>query len=210
MDRSIHSKIPILQRLSHKLLEYGAISAYLYLFFATFLFFKTAALRSQGIDYAPYGLAVAKALLLAKFILVGHKLRIGAPFRHATLIHLIIHKSVLFLLHLIGLSGIEEAILGLIHHRAIGDAMADLRGGRLGQIIASSLLLFLVLIPYFAFRELDRALGEGRLLQLLRQRAHAREEQKSLTREYSPSGQGENLPGIVQEPAANARSSATT
>ena len=136
MDHTIHSKIEMGQRLCHKLLEYISISVYLYVCFATFVVFKSATLRSQGIDYAPYGLAVAKALLLPQFILVRHKLRIAAPFRGATLIHFIIYKSALFLLLLVGLSVIEEAILAIIHHRAIGDALVEFRGGKLGQIMA--------------------------------------------------------------------------
>ena len=207
MGPTIHSDMTVGRRLGHELREYVAIAAYLYVCFAALLIFKAATLRGHGIGYAPYGLAAGKALLLAKFMLVGHKLRIEAG--SVTLMHLIVYKSVLFLLLLVGLSGIEEVILGLIHHRAIGEALAELGGGRLGQIMASSLVLFLILIPYFAYRELDGALGEGRLLQLLRHRAHGREEQRSRASKPSPSGpsgpsgHGDSPPGVSPAPTAN-------
>jgi hypothetical protein len=163
--------IAIGPRLDHTLREYIATFAYLYVCFGALLLYKAAILRGYGVDYAPYGLAAGKALLLAKFMLIGRKLRIGAHSSSGTLMHAIIYKSVLFLLLLIGLSALEETIVGLIHHQTSGDALAQLRGGRLGQILAASLLLFLILVPYFAYRELDRVLGEGKILQLLRRRA---------------------------------------
>ena len=127
MDRITHSSIAVSHRLSHNLREYIAISSYLYVCFAALLLFKAATLRAHGIDYAPYGLAAAKSLILSIFILIGHKLRIGAGSGSATLLRVIIYKSVLFLLFLIGLSVIEEAIVGLVHHRTIGDSLAELR-----------------------------------------------------------------------------------
>jgi len=53
------------------------LALYLYVWFAALLLFKTAALRAHGIGYAPYGLAIVKALVLGKFIPIGNGLHIG-------------------------------------------------------------------------------------------------------------------------------------
>jgi len=159
------------RRLGHELREYLATSAYLYVCFAALLLYKAAILRGHGIDYAPYGLAAGKALLLAKFMLIGRTLGVGAQRGSGTLLHAIIHKSVLFLLLLVGLSAVEEVIVGLIHHHTIRDSLAALGDGKLGTVLAMSCLLWLILIPYFAYKEVDMALGEGKLRQLLRHRA---------------------------------------
>jgi hypothetical protein len=124
----------------------------------------------RGIDYAPYGLAAGKALLLAKFMLIGDKLQLGENRRPRSRINVIIHKSALFFLFIIGLSVVEEVIIGLLHDRSAADTLVGLGHGRLGEIMAASLLLFLVLIPYFAYREIDSMLGEGTLLEMLRRR----------------------------------------
>jgi hypothetical protein len=65
---------------------------------------------------------------------------------------------------------IEEAIVGALHDQSVGDTPVGLGHGRLGEIVATSLLLFLVLIPYFACREIETMLGEGKLLEMLRRR----------------------------------------
>ena len=147
-----------------------ATAAYLYACFGLLLLYKAMLLHERGVDYTPYGLAAGKALLLAKFVLIGDKLRLGAHSEGHSRIYLIIRKSALFLLLIIALSVVEEAIVGVLHDRSVGDTLIGLGHGRLGEIIATSLLLFLVLIPYFAYREIDMMLGEGKLLEMLRRR----------------------------------------
>jgi hypothetical protein len=161
---------PIRRKLYVALKGYFSVFAYLYICFGVILLYKTAILRGHGIDYAPFGLAAGKALLLAKFILIGHKLHIGENLGNGTLMRAILCKSVFFLLLLLGLSALEEAIRGFLHHQTIAGAF-QLGSGRLGEAIAGSLLLMLILIPYLTYLELDSTLGEGKVLQLLRQRA---------------------------------------
>jgi hypothetical protein len=160
------------RRLRHELIEYGLISAYLYVCFGALILYKAAILQAQGIVYAPYGLAVVKALILAKFMLLGHAVRIGDRYGWR-LVHVIIYKSLAFLLLLIILSGIEEAVSGMLHGRSIGASLTDLGGGTLWQFLATSLIMLLILVPYIAFREVSAAFGEGELLRLL---VHGRKE----------------------------------
>jgi hypothetical protein len=183
--------------------EYIALSLYLYVCFAALLLYKAAILRGHHIEYAPYGLAVCKALLLAKFIVIGRKLGIGRHFG-STLIHKIIHNSVVFLFFVVALSAIEVTIGAIVHHRTIGQSLAEGAATTPAEIIATSLLLFLVLIPYFAYREIHAALGQGKLLQLLRGQADGPRNRSSVTVETSPSGSG--LVGATQ----SAYGSATT
>jgi hypothetical protein len=58
---------------------------------------------------------------------------------------------------------IEEAVVGMFHHRPIAASLGELVGPRLGETRAGFLIMLLVLIPFFAFRVLGEALGEGRL-----------------------------------------------
>jgi hypothetical protein len=77
-----------------------------------------------------------------------------------------LHKAVGFLLLLVILTIIEEAIVGLLHHRSIGNSLGDLFGARLEETLAGYLIMLLVLVPYFAFQVLDDALGKGRLVRM--------------------------------------------
>jgi len=161
-------------RAGHELKELLVVSGYLYICFSAVLFYKSAILRSAGINYLPYGVAIVKALILGKFILLGHMLKIGQHSVRSRLLIEILRQSVIFLVLLIVLSCIEEIIVGLIHGRPVMEALAEVAGPNLPQILATSVLMLLVLIPYFAYREIDLTLGQGNLRKLLMQRAAAK------------------------------------
>ena len=67
---------------------------------------------------------------------------------------------------LVILTIIEEAVVGLFHHRSIAASLGDLFGARLEETLAGYLIMLLVLVPYFAFQVLDDALGKGRLVRM--------------------------------------------
>ena len=68
-----------------------------------------------------------------------------------------------FLVLLVVLTIIEEVVVGLFHHQPIAASLGELFGARLQETLAGYLIMLLVLIPFFAFRVLSEALGEGRL-----------------------------------------------
>jgi hypothetical protein len=154
-------------RIGREVKEYAAISVYLYICFGAILLYKAAVLRARGIDYAPYGLAVIKALILAKFLLIGQATKMGERYREKPLIYPILHKSLVFLVFLVVLSVIEEVVAGLFHGRSIAESMSRIAGGTWLQIVATALLLGLILLPYVAFRQIGERLGKGRLRRLL-------------------------------------------
>jgi hypothetical protein len=53
---------------------------------------------------------------------------------------------------LLALNAGEEVALGLFRHRNVSETIAHLGGGTLHQLIATSIIIFLILIPFFAFR----------------------------------------------------------
>jgi len=90
----------------------------------------------------------------------------GERFSKPPLVLPTVYRSVAFLVLLIFLNVIEEAVVGVIHGRTIVDSISDIGGGTWNQIIATSLILFLVLIPFFAFRALGDVVGQKILLRL--------------------------------------------
>jgi GYF domain 2 len=90
------------QRLRRELIEYLIISAYLYFCFGSLIFYKATILQGDGIEFAVFGIAIVKALVLGKFILVLHALKIGERRGGAgVLVADILKKSVLFVMFLI-------------------------------------------------------------------------------------------------------------
>jgi len=150
-------------KLRHELTRYAAVSAYLYVCFGAIILYKAAVLRVHDIDFPILGLAIVKALILGKFILIGQALRIGERHRDKPLIYSIAYKVIGFAALLCALSVIEDVIVAKIHGRSVAEALARVSGTTWPEILASCLLLCLVLVPYFGLGAIDDALGEKRL-----------------------------------------------
>jgi hypothetical protein len=150
-------------RVIHEFKELAIISLYLYITLGAVILLKAAVLRTHGIDFAPWGIAAAKAVVLAKFMLIGHAMKLGERNSTSPLVWPTLRLAATFLVMLIILTVIEEAIVGLFHHRTISTSLGDLFGARLDETLASYVIMLLILIPYCAFRVLSEELGEGRL-----------------------------------------------
>ena len=149
------------QRARHELIAYLAVSGYLLVWFSAVLFYKSTVLRSVGIEFAPFALAAVKALILGKFILVLEAFKIGENGRQSSLLIVdILKTALLFTLALFVLTVIEEVVVGHFHGRAVADVLSDFGGARALQSLAAAILVFLVLLPYLAFRRLALVFGE--------------------------------------------------
>lgn len=164
MNAEATSKPSAGQRLKHELREFAVIALYLLVCFSALMFYRHAILDEHGMSTWRFGMALGKALILGKFILIGKALHVGERRQSQSLARGVIAKSLLFLVVLIVLSIIEEIIVSLIHHRPFSEGLAE-RGTPL-QLAASSIVMLLILIPYFAFQELSEAMGEGKLKQM--------------------------------------------
>jgi hypothetical protein len=67
---------------------------------------------------------------------------------------------------LIVLTVLEELVVGYLHHRAFASSFTEIGGGTLHQAIATSIILLLILIPFFAFRSLIEVVGGPVLFRL--------------------------------------------
>ncbi len=159
----------------HEMRLFATIAAYLYVCFGTLIFFKAAILRGEGIGFAPWGIAMVKALVLAKFIMIGDMLHVGDRLKTLPLIWSTAYKAGVFLIFLIVLTLVEEALVGLARGRTITATLAEFGGAKLEETIASCLVMLLILIPFFAFRGIDATLGHGELQRLLFSKRTARE-----------------------------------
>lgn len=137
------------------------LAAYLYVGLGALLLERTAVLHAEGVGYAAWGGAVVKALVLAKFMLIGHALRLGERYRHKPLIWPTLHMGLMFLILLLVLTTLEETVVGLIKHRPLAESLTHIAGPTIFEVIGNLLLMFLILLPYCAFRSLGTVLGGG-------------------------------------------------
>lgn len=146
--------------------EFLIIALYLWIVFGLFVLYKSVILAENHINFAANGLALINAFLLAKFILIARALHLGSWADDAPLIYPTLLKSTVFTLVLAACKLLEDAIVGLYQGKSFSQSIADLGGGTLKGILTLTFLLFVILIPFFAFGELQRVLGEGKLAQL--------------------------------------------
>jgi hypothetical protein len=149
------------ERARHELISYAAVSGYLLVWFSAVMFYKATVLHSVGVEFAPFGIAVVKALILGKFILLLEAFKVGEGRRDGGVLAVqILKKALLFTLLLFVLTVLEEVVVGLFHGRAAREALSAIAGGSVPQAVATVVLMFLVLLPYFAYRQVALMLGE--------------------------------------------------
>ena len=166
MQNGTTARMRIAKRAIDELKEFLVIAAYLYVCFTALAYLKAAILQAHGVSFAPFGIAAIKALICAKFMSVGHAIHLGERHKKEALIWPTLRRSFAFLVLLLVLNVLEEVILGYIHHRAVVDSIAAVGGGTMHQLIAASIVVLLILIPFFAFRSLSEVVGERNLLRL--------------------------------------------
>jgi hypothetical protein len=158
------------ERLLEELRKYALISAYLFIFFAVILIYE-ASMQGTGTQHptVPWSVAIVKALVLGKFILIGDALSVGARARHHALLYRVVWKSVAMLIVLIVFKILEELIVGWVHGNTPAKVLGEFLERTWLQDVAPLLLMLLVLVPMILASEIYRAVGATRFREFLNQ-----------------------------------------
>jgi hypothetical protein len=146
--------------------RFMAIFFYLWVVFALLSIHKTIVLARNHINYQEHTLAVINAFVLAKVLLIGEHFRLGSRFKGKPLIYPVLYKCLSFSVLLIGAHIIEKIFVGMIGGKTVSEAFSEIGGGTLISIMSMSTLAFVMLIPFFAFREFGRIIGQQELRSL--------------------------------------------
>jgi hypothetical protein len=138
------------------------IALYLYVCLGALLLYASSVAGAR-VEYAHLGYAAVKALILAKFVLMGHWLHLGERRRNRLLIYSVLYQVLAIWLLLVVLSLLEQFVEGAWHGHSMGAGLAELRLNSFSRIFAQTLILLLVLFPYIALRQLSAVLGPGKL-----------------------------------------------
>jgi len=160
------SKPTLKQKAYHEVKEFFGIALYLWVILALFQLYRSLLLAEEHISLAHQGFAVINALALAKVLLVAKALHLGDFADDWPLIYPTLLKSALFTIVLACFKVLEEAGLGMYRGKSFQQSIADLGGGTLNGLLCVSLIMFVMLIPFFFVIELQGVLGKGKLIQL--------------------------------------------
>ena len=151
------------QKIRHEFVEFAGIALYLAFFFCSLAAYKRLLLNDYGIPYFAYGTALLNALIVAKVILIGEYARLGTKHENKPLLVSSLYKAILFSAFVFAFHVVEEVVKHLIHKQGFAGALHQVR---LDDLLARSLIVFCTFLPLFAFRELQRVMGEERFRDL--------------------------------------------
>jgi len=146
--------------------EFVVMVLYLWLIFSLFAVYRSVILGQDHVEGREKGLALINALVLAKVMLIAKELHLGDWFDDGPLIIPAVVKSALFSAVLASFKILEEAGTGLYRGKTFQQSIAGLGGGTWPGILWLTVLLCVLLIPFFAFSELQSVLGEGNLVKI--------------------------------------------
>jgi len=151
------------QKAMHEFEQLTAIFLYLAFFFCALATYSMLLLNKYDISYFSYGAALLNALVIAKVILIGEYARLGKSHDSKPLFLSSLHKAFLFSVLVFAFHVVEEMVKRLIHGKSIAGAFHEVR---LDDLAARTLIIFCTFLPLFAFRELQRVMGENKFRDL--------------------------------------------
>lgn len=145
--------------------EYLVMVAYLWVILGLFTLYH-AVILARDISILEQGFAIINALVLGKVMLIAKELRLGEVARGRPLIYPTLLRSALFSIVLTFFKVLEEGVRGLFKGKSFQESISGMGGGTWEGILCVTAILFVALIPFFGFSELQRVIGEARLREL--------------------------------------------
>jgi hypothetical protein len=144
------------------------IFTYLFVFLGLLSIYEWIILAKHQISYRPYGFALINALVLAKVILIADDLHLGSRFfKDRPLVYPILFKSIVFAIVLVSFHIVEHVVAGVWDGKTIVQSIPSFGSGGLKGMLAVGMIMFVALMPFFAFKEIGRAMGERELHSLI-------------------------------------------
>ena len=160
---SKNSKADLKQKAVHEFRQFVAISLYLAFFFCAVATYRMLLLNDFHDSYFNYLAGVINALVIAKVILIGEYAHLGKKYEHKPLLLSSAYKALLFGLLVFGFHIVEEAVKRLLHGEDMAGALHNMH---INDLIGRALVTFCTFVPFFAFREVRRVLGEDKFQDL--------------------------------------------
>jgi len=149
------------QTILHEVIRYCLIVLYMAIFFGAFANYRRLLLAHYGISYEDYGIAVIRALVLAKVVLVAETLRLGRGYEQKPLIVPTLYKTFLFTVCVAVFDVAEGLVRAFIGGLGSIEAVYDVVNRFNYEWLSRALVVFFAFLPFFAVGELRRVLGNG-------------------------------------------------
>lgn len=157
----------IKERVIEEFRRFLVLFLYLWVLFGLFVLNETVVSRQHGLSFFPHGFALINALVLAKVMLVSESLNLARWMTDKPAAWTIIYESVLCSILFICFHFIETWIVDAFRGSGIVGGMPSIGGGGWLGLLVVALILFVSLLPFFAFKNVTRAIGARRMKEIL-------------------------------------------
>ena len=138
------------------------IFIYLWVLLGLFTVHRSIVLSEPDLIYHQ-GFALINAWLLAKVMLTAEMFHVADNLKDRPLIYPIVFKSGVYSIILLCFYFLEETFLGMWQGKTFAESLPSIGGGTLNGTLVVGVIMFFVLMPFFALRELGRDIGENNL-----------------------------------------------
>lgn len=145
-------------RLKNELIKYGVVSGYLFISFSLLILYE-ATVSGGGHQALPFTVALVKALVLGKFLLIGEAFEAGSRADAHPLVIRVAWRTLVFLLVLLILKALEELVIGWFHDKSAMAIVDEVLQRSLLENLAPVLIMVFILIPLVGISECYRQLG---------------------------------------------------
>ena len=142
------------------------ITAYLAAFFVAFLTYRRLISREFGVTAFHYGYALIEAVVIAKVILIGKAFGLGKQAARRSLAFSVLRASLIYGALVAVFTVLEHIVDGLLHKKTLVASVEAMLHQGIYEILGRVLVLFVAFIPFFAFWELGRLVGDKRMADL--------------------------------------------
>ncbi|MCC6971735.1 MAG: hypothetical protein IT434_16100, partial [Phycisphaerales bacterium] len=153
-------------RLIREFRGYWLIVAYLAIVFAAFTQYRRLVLAAHDIVYTDYFIALIKAMVLAKVIMIGDALRIGRGLERRPLIWRTLYNTAVFTVFLVLFTLVEHGVKSAWKGEGFGAGVREFAHEGRDEALAGVLVIAVGLVPFFAFREIGGIMARGKLLRM--------------------------------------------
>ena len=154
------AKPSLRHRIKDEFVQASLLALYFAAWFCAIAFFTFAVLREEAIPITPFGLAIIKAALCAKFMMLGKAIFSLKVDANRGLIKTIFWHSIVYLLIVIALSFLESGIDGLLHGKSFLESIASFGRGDPIYITSIAIMYWLILWPYLILLGLQQSMGD--------------------------------------------------
>jgi hypothetical protein len=156
------------ERVLEELRKLSITILYLWVLLSVSALHREIILADYNIHYSEkLGFALVNAVILAKFIWLGDVMHAGKKAENKSLLFSMFWNSALFAVILMICHTLEDILLRWLHGELKTTSFYGIAGTRPSELLATCVMMFVVLIPFFFTRGLVHVLGKSETKALL-------------------------------------------